>query len=679
MTENSSQKATIEILPADVLVKIFESYRLDSLIHSQLGERPWKWQKLAYVCNTWRSVLLASPRHLDLRLFFTCGMPVREILSFWPILPIVMQYAEVPGSSPLTLGDQDNIIALFELPTRLREVHITVTTPLLEKMATLMQQPFSVLEYLHLSTLHGLVLPSEFGSGMPHLRALCMDGFALPVLPQLLLSAHDLVTLRLDKLPSIGYTIEALINFLPAMTQLETLRVHFLSPTFRPVLRSTDRILPGLSVLPILNSIEFHGTSEYLESLLFGISAPRLEKFHINFFNQLIFDTPQLRRFIFHSTIQQSTSHATILASSAGISIILTGLGVPHELSLRVSCNQLDWQIPSMAEVCDSLSPTLVDVGQLEISAPLSLPDGQDDMDLILSGILDLLRPFRNVRRLCVTDGSLSLVSGALGLATGELELPELQEIQTKHSELTFAQSSLAPFITARWHSTHPVVVCSSTPHPSPGPSTPPPLPDVAFSSPTHSPSRSPISPYPPPPHPRVYTPSPIPQSHALPYFPPTPLTPRVYLHTVLAAPSLQYDMRYHPNQSNLRLSPAVLAEPASSPPLASLLIRVISLPWNCTVRPDPSLSPASSVVTVQDVLVCLYFHLRMAVKADEYNAMGKARKVEIAQTFYRRVRDEPAQREKGLRRVDCLGGHIIAQGLVRAQSKAEVWDVVVR
>jgi hypothetical protein len=212
---------------------------------------------------------------------------------------------------------------------------------------------------------------------------------------------------------------------------------------------------------------------------------------------------------------------------------------------------------------------------------------------------------------------------------------------------------------------------------PSPGPSTPPPLPDVAFSSPTHS--HSSISSYPSPPHPRVYTPSPIPQAHALPYIPPAPLTPRVYLHTALAAPSLQYDMRYHPDHANLHLSPAVLAEPASSPPLPSLPIRVAGLPWHCTVRPDPKMSPGNAVVTVQDVLICLYFHLRTAVKADEYNSMGKARKTEIFQMFERRVGHDPAQRGKGLRRVDFLGGHTIAQGLVRAQSKDEVWDAVVR
>jgi hypothetical protein len=214
---------------------------------------------------------------------------------------------------------------------------------------------------------------------------------------------------------------------------------------------------------------------------------------------------------------------------------------------------------------------------------------------------------------------------------------------------------------------------------PSPGPSTPPPLPDVAFSSPSHSPSHAPISAFPSPPHPRVYTPSPIPQAHALPYIPPAPLTPSVYLHTSLAPPTLQYDVRYHHTQYNLQISPAVLAEPATSPPRQSLYLRVAGLPWKCSVRPDPTLSPGGAVVTVQDVLVCLYYYLRTQVKADEYNAMGKARKTEIFQTFERRVGHDPVQRGKGLRRVDFLGGHVMAQGLARAQSKEEVWEVVLR
>jgi hypothetical protein len=96
------------------------------------------------------------------------------------------------------------------------------------------------------------------------------------------------------------------------------------------------------------------------------------------------------------------------------------------------------------------------------------------------------------------------------------------------------------------------------------------------------------------------------------------------------------------------------------------------------TVWPDPRLSPGNAVVTVQDVLLAIYTHLRTVVKGTEYEAMGKSRKAEIFGAFERRVGTDPVQRGKGLRRVDFLGGRFCAQGLVRAQSKDSVWDVVI-
>jgi len=151
-----------------------------------------------------------------------------------------------------------------------------------------------------------------------------------------------------------------------------------------------------------------------------------------------------------------------------------------------------------------------------------------------------------------------------------------------------------------------------------------------------------------------------------------------VYIHPALAAPSLLYDMRSHPSHANPRLSPAVLATPASSPPLPSLALRVGDLPWLFTVWPDARYPPGNAVVTVQDVLLAIFTHLRTAVKGDEYEAMGKSRKLEIFRAFDSRVGTDRIQREKGLRRVDFLRGRFRAQGVVRAQSKDSVWDVVI-
>ena len=208
---------------------------------------------------------------------------------------------------------------------------------------------------------------------------------------------------------------------------------------------------------------------------------------------------------------------------------------------------------------------------------------------------------------------------------------------------------------------------------PSPGPSTPPPL-DPAFSSPANPSSPSSYSTFF---YHHVYTPSPIPQAYALPYTPPAPLTPGVRLHPALLAPNLQYDVRSPPTHSSPHLSQVILATPASIPPLPSLGLRVGNLPWLFNVLPNIRLSPGNSYVTVQDVLLAIYYHLRTAVKSAEYEVMSKSRKAEIFREFERRVGSDPVQRGKGLRRVDFLNGRLRAEGLVR-NSKDSVWEVII-
>jgi len=150
-----------------------------------------------------------------------------------------------------------------------------------------------------------------------------------------------------------------------------------------------------------------------------------------------------------------------------------------------------------------------------------------------------------------------------------------------------------------------------------------------------------------------------------------------VFLHPALATPDLQYDVRYPPSKDNPHLSPVILATPASNPPQPSLGLRVGNLPWMFNVFPDAGHSPGEAYVTVHDVLLAIHYHLRTAVKGAEYEVMSKSRKGEIFREFERRVGTDPAQRGKGLRRVDFLNGRVRAQGLVRAISDS-VWDVVV-
>ncbi len=77
----------IDILPDDILLEIFDFYVDMSLSYKDKAEIE-KWQSLIHVCRQWRSLVLGSPRRLNLRLFTTPKTPVRDTLDIWPALPL---------------------------------------------------------------------------------------------------------------------------------------------------------------------------------------------------------------------------------------------------------------------------------------------------------------------------------------------------------------------------------------------------------------------------------------------------------------------------------------------------------------------------------------------------------------------------------------------------------------
>jgi hypothetical protein len=252
--------------------------------------------------------------------------------------------------------DEDNICAALQHPHRISRIELTVTTPLLKRLATLAQGAFPALEHLGLmtETEAGHILPSEsFGGPLPSLRVLALTRVAFPALQPLLLSAENLVSLHLEDLPSSGYIPpEALLICLPMMRHLETLHLYFLPPISLSV-SDRDNLTPERhTVLPALKSLTFHGVSEDLECLLSGVDAPILRDIDVTFFNQAsIFDTTQLLQFLCRAEMQRSYDKASLYCSETDISIALTRLGRPHGMGLLIRCMPLDWQLSCMAEI----------------------------------------------------------------------------------------------------------------------------------------------------------------------------------------------------------------------------------------------------------------------------------------------------------------------------------------
>ncbi|KAH9178398.1 hypothetical protein EDB89DRAFT_1171742 [Lactarius sanguifluus] len=368
-----SRRVTIGALSSGIVLIIFRHYLSDS---------PPLWVRLAHVCRRWRQVIFSSPLGLRLRLYCTHRMPALRNLDCWPPFPLVVNYGGFLGLPLPAPEDEDNIMAALQQSDRVCSISLTVSSSLLQKLSTI-SEPFSDLEELVLLSQDNdqLTLPGAFWWGH-RLRTLHSTRIAIPSLPQLLSPSQDLVDLQLHEIPGVGYfPPEAFANALCGMTQLETLSLHFLSfPSRRNYLYlpppPEDHV-----VLPALTSFKYRGISKYLDSLVVGIDAPRLEDINITFFGQPTLDASQLGLFINRIEMQRLPLRAENTSSKDAIFITFTQPGAFTRLGLQISCEKLDWQLSSISQICDHFSSFLFHVEDLDIKTigPSRLADDMDD------------------------------------------------------------------------------------------------------------------------------------------------------------------------------------------------------------------------------------------------------------------------------------------------------------
>ena len=278
----------IDMLPDDIFLEIF-AFCVHASWNSFSHMR--EWQRLVKVCRRWRQIIYASPHYLDLHLYCSNGTPVRENLDCWPAFPIAMRY-RLPGG-------EDDVISLLKHSDRVHliDLRIRVGTQW-EKLVAAMQEPFPVLAHLELSESADApsVLPSGFlGGSAPRLQQVVLYRIPFPELPTLLLSARDLVSLRLHYIPPNGYiSPEAMVAGLAGLTKLKTIHIIFLPQIHRR--RSPNP--PMWIVLPALADFEFRGCGEYLEDLVAQIDAPRLNSVQMTLDRLDSLQLPQLFLFI---------------------------------------------------------------------------------------------------------------------------------------------------------------------------------------------------------------------------------------------------------------------------------------------------------------------------------------------------------------------------------------------
>jgi hypothetical protein len=443
-----------------VLLEIF-----DFLLHEEQGTQ--EWITLAHVCQRWRSVVFQSPLRLNLQLVCTSYIRVRDTLDIWPPLPLIIQDIRVFGINSTGV---DNIIAALEHNDRVCQIDLNCWfSPERESVmySAAMQKPFPELTDLRVSMYKGEsrpILPDSFlGGTAPRLRSLHCRRLPFPGLPKLLLSATHLVKLHLSGISHSGYIPpEAMATTLSALTSLEILRLFFRYPRPRPALGS--RRLPPLtrSILPSLTKFWFEGTSEYLEKILARIDAPRLNRLEISFFNQIIFDTPQLFQFISRTPTLRAPKMGRITFDPTAIVVRFSSqtsdCGV---LSVEVLCTASEWQLSSLEQVCASSLPPVSTLEDLYIVEDRYPPHWQDDVENSLW--LDVLRPFVAVKNLYLSEEFVPRIAPALqelvGGRTTEV-LPTLENIFSRVFQPSGPiHKGVERFVAARRLTSHPVAV----------------------------------------------------------------------------------------------------------------------------------------------------------------------------------------------------------------------------
>jgi hypothetical protein len=471
---------TIGILSDNVLLEIFDQCRKSDDEYCRSPYNVWKWHLLVHVCQWWRQIIFSSPRRLDLHLHCTYGTPFREMLGIWPTaIPIIILFP-----NDIRPRDEENLIATLEHPDRVSRIELSINESQLEENAVFMQEPLPVLTHLSISPYFGYTsdLPDGFlGGSAPSLQQLDLSDVQYLALPTLLLSATNLVNLRLRDIPPTPYNSPmAMVSHVAALPKLEILDIDFTGLTsLRDIILSP---LLTRSILPALCVMSLSGECKYLEDFVSRIDAPQLNSILVYYESGHInsdFDSPELSKFINRSESlkiflsRHWSRHCKIMVDQdQDIVIFCVGNTTikqwNHKPGISVCLGEgIEGQVSHMANILGHISPIPSDIVHCTIdhvvlymhkSASLPEQEYQDGLDW-----LQLLRHLTSLQTLFVSAKIAGPISQALAYAdTGMITevLPSVKLLCLEESESESEDQhmrSVHNFLAVHQESGHPV------------------------------------------------------------------------------------------------------------------------------------------------------------------------------------------------------------------------------
>ena len=306
---------TIDNLSDDVLLEIFDIYR--QTFGDQLrSERVWNnkhgWFKLAHVCRYWRSVVLASPSRLRLRLYFAGDTPTRAVaLEYLTHLPIIVDFSNVTWND----SAQERLISALRFLDHVCRIAIHGPHKSADRISEMLDLPFPALESLELDNISSpgrVLLSTSLITSIQSLRRLWLVGVFLTSLFPLFSVARSLVDLTL----SIGdrFLLDKGTTFLTHLQQMPRLRnlQVYTSISLPVALPSVKSVL-----LPALTCFRSFGGCGQIEWLVTKLDTKSLQEFHISVANiSGPLHIPYISKFIHVSGIIFSAARLTFLGPS---------------------------------------------------------------------------------------------------------------------------------------------------------------------------------------------------------------------------------------------------------------------------------------------------------------------------------------------------------------------------
>ncbi|KAI0251464.1 hypothetical protein BJV78DRAFT_474326 [Lactifluus subvellereus] len=452
---------TIDKLPDEILLEIFDSYRR-GFGPQHNHENAWNgkngWFKLAHVCQNWRRIVLASPSSLHLLLIFTPRSPQRAaMLTRLPPLPVFINY----GAGAQNVREENRVLSALKYSNRVRGIDFRPSESRIapEMLLKVLNYPLPELESLEFDLLADVRarFPTTFIQGSAQrLRHLKLWGAQLSSLSQLLSSTTGLIDLSLgiDTLscPSPPVSLLTLLQGMLALRRLE-LRMwytrHGVIDVPTPSTKTEDIVR-----LSHLTYFQFSGYTADLEGLVARLATPSLQDFRVDFYDccsPFSMPVPHLSRFI-------HDMDRPVFAAKFEFGTHDLHISMSHSLPDLTSKIILPWGIP-LAQISSMFPAALATVQDLLITISRSFRDPTE--------YHKFLEQFHNVKILRLRPGLVSDIMGSLQLDDGEPALdvlPALEEIdlvgEDQHAH-TFG--NLGPFVAARQRAGRPVKVFWNT------------------------------------------------------------------------------------------------------------------------------------------------------------------------------------------------------------------------